>query len=210
MRKLLLTTLVALFALPAMAQQGLDRSKMKAMDDQKNYIIEKGIERYLIMVDYDSWFEKLTATATSGGQQESQALYYGFGLSVEKNWYQPTWGWGIGGGVLGGSALGGDKSASLAYFQNRVPWWGARVTPRIFYRWTPRTDFGLDFMAFYKNVSWPTTDAGVTASTGSQIITGAFVDMRVRFNAKLEMLQSFGMIYKDESIYWRLGLAYRL
>jgi hypothetical protein len=83
-----------------------------------------------------------------------------------------------------------------------------KVAPRFFYRWNTRTDFGLDLAALYKQSNWP---SGLnTAKSGSDFITGAFVDMRVRLNPKLEMIQSFGMVYKDASIYWRLGLAYRL
>jgi len=217
MKNFIFTTLIASFlmgflAVPVLAQdRGLDRGQMKAMDDRRNEQIEKGIEKYLITFDYNSWFEKLTVMNTVGATQESQALYYGFGVGVEKNWYRPKWGWGMSGGYLAGSALGGDAGGSLSYFQSRVPWWAVRVTPRVFYRWTPRTDFGLDLSAFFKQGKWPTGTAGdLTVSSGSELITGAFVDMRVRFNVKLEMIQAFGMVYKDASIYWRLGLAYRL
>lgn len=182
----------------------------KATMERKKIIPEHGIEKYLITFDYDSWFEQLTITNTAGSSQESQALYYGFGLGLEKNWYRGRWGWGLGGGLLGGSATGGDPSGSLTYFQARVPWWAVRVAPRWFYRWTGRTDLGIDVAAFYKNSSWPDSNGTVRVKSGAELITGAFVDLRVRFNAKIEMIQSFGMVYKDESIYWRLGLAYRL
>lgn len=213
MKNFVATALVAsLFALPTFAQnRGMDRGQMKTMDDSKNANIEKSIERTIITVDYNSWFEKLTVTNAAGTTQESQALYYGFGLGAEKNFYRATWGWGVGAGVMGGSALGGDKSGALSYFQARVPWTAFRFTPRIFYRWTPRTDFGLDVSAFYKQGKWPAgSSSDVTAVSGSELITGAFLDLRLRFNPKLEMIQAFGMVYKDESIYWRLGLAYRL
>ncbi len=206
--------LAVLFTLPAIAQQnpGMDRGQMKTMDDSKNYLIEKAIERNIITFDYNSWFEKLTVSnSATGATQDSQALYYGFGLGLEKNWYRPTWGWGFGGGILGGSAVGGEKGGALSYFQARVPWWALRVSPRVFYRWTPRTDFGVDVAMFYKQGKWPAgSSADVTAVSGSDLVTGAFVDMRVRFNPKIEMIQAFGMVYKDQSIYWRLGLAYRL
>lgn len=213
MNNFFVTTIVASFiALPALAQnRGMDRGQMKTMDESRNQQIERGVERTIITVDYNSWFEKLTVTNAAGATQESQALYYGFGLGVERNFYRPKWGWGVGGGIMGGSALGGDKGGSLSYFQARVPWTAFRVTPRVFYRWTPRTDFGVDLSAFYKQGKWPAgSTSDVTAVSGSELITGAFLDLRVRFNPKLEMIQAFGMVYKDESIYWRLGLAYRL
>lgn len=169
------------------------------------------IEKYLLSADYNSWFEKLTITSNVGNVQESQALYYGFGFGVEKNWYHPTWGWGLGGSLLTGSSVGGDRDGTLTYFQARVPWYAARISPRIFYRWTARTDFGLDLAMFYKQSSWPQgTNADVTVKSGSDLVTGAFLDLRVRINPKLEMIQAFGMVYKDQSIFWRLGLAYRL
>jgi hypothetical protein len=186
-------------------------SEVKAgvtVGDQKVFSSGQPIEKYLVTFDYNSWFEKLTVTSPTGIQQESQALYYGFGIGGEKNWYQPTWGWGLGGGIIAGSAVGGDKAGALTYYQARVPWWALKVAPRLFYRWTPRTDFGLDVAAIYKKATWPS--GSNTAKSGSDFIPGAFMDMRVRFNPKLEMIQSFGMVYKDTSIYWRLGLAYRL
>lgn len=213
---------LSILFLSLMVSQGLAQNSIPAAvgpgrvkgsvspDDQRGYLSEQGVEKYLLTLDYNSWFERLSVMNSTGGVQDSQALYYGFGLGIEKNWYQPHWGWGFGLGVLGGSAVGGDKSGALTYFQARVPWMALRATPRLFYRWTPRTDFGLDLAAFYKKSSWPTSSTGASATSGSELITGAFVDMRVRFNPKLEMIQSFGMIYKDESIYWRLGLAYRL
>ncbi len=194
---------------PAVVGPGRVKGSVKP-DDQRAYLSEQGVERYLLTLDYNTWFEKLTITSTSGTEQDSQALCYGFGLGVEKNWYQPKWGWGLGAAILSGSIVGGDKSGSLSYFQARVPWWAVRVAPRLFYRWTPRTDFGLDLAAFYKKSSWPDGSSNAVAKSGSDLITGIFADMRVRFNLKLEMIQSFGMVYKDESIYWRLGLAYRL
>lgn len=211
MKKIFLNTIIAtLVATPALGQV-LDRSAMKTRDDNKNFLIEKAIEKTILTFDYNSWFEKLTAKNAVGTEQESQALYYGFGFGLEKNWYQPKWGWGFGGSVLGGSAVGGDKAGSLTYFQARVPWWAVRMSPRVFYRWTPRTDFGLDLAVLYKQAKWPSGSAAdVTAVSGSELITGAFIDMRVRFNPKIEMIQSFGTVYKDASIYWRLGLAYRL
>lgn len=213
MKNFVVTALVAsFFTVPVLAQnKGMDRGQMKTMDDSKNVMIERGIERSLIIVDYNSWFEKLTVTNAAGAIQESQALYYGFGLGFEKNSYRPTWGWGVGGGVMYGSSLGGDKGGSLSYFQARVPWTAFKITPRVFYRWTPRTDFGLDMSVFYKQSKWPAgSTSDVTAVSGSELITGAFVDLRVRFNPKIEMIQALGMVYKDQSVYWRLGLAYRL
>ena len=85
-----------------------------------------------------------------------------------------------------------------------------RVSPRWFYRWTGRTDLGIDLAAFYKSSTWSDPSGSLTIKSGAEMITGAFVDMRVRFNPRWEMIQSFGMVYKDESIYWRLGMAYRL
>ncbi|WP_413290795.1 hypothetical protein [Bdellovibrio sp. HCB337] len=211
MKKFLIFTFVVLnlLGVQALAQSEKSTAGKDAMA-KKRFLLEKGIEKWLITVDYDSWFEELTVTNTSGGMQSSQALYYGFGLGLEKNWYHGSWGWGLGGGVLGGSAVGGDKSGSLTYFQARVPWYAARFTPRVFYRWTGRTDLGLDISTFYKQSKWNTLNDTVTVTSGSEMITGAFLDLRVRFNPKLEMIQSFGTVYKNESIYWRLGLAYRL
>lgn len=209
MKKFLIFAFVSLLGVQVFAQTAKTSAGKEAMN-KKKYLLEKGIEKYLFTWDYDSWFEKLTVTNTSGGVQESQALYYGFGLGLEKNWYHGSWGWGLGGSLLGGSAVGGDQSGSLSYFQARVPWYAARFTPRIFYRWTGRTDLGLDIAAFYKKSVWSTLNDTVEVKSGSELITGAFLDLRVRFNAKVEMIQSFGMLYKDESMFWRLGLAYRL
>ncbi|HEY8270324.1 MAG TPA: hypothetical protein VIG33_05505 [Pseudobdellovibrionaceae bacterium] len=199
MKKMMSAIFVTLMVSPALAQTS-----------QKNYLSTEAVERYLLTLDYNSWFEKLTITNSSGEEQKSQSLYYGFGVGLEKNWYQPNWGWGLGTGVLAGSAVGGDKSGTLTYFQARVPWWGVRLTPRLFYRWNPRTDFGLDLSSFYKQGNWPAGTNNLTAKSGADLISGAFIDMRIRFNQKIEMMQSFGVIYKDESIYWRIGLAYRL
>lgn len=210
MKKVLVSIFIfmSFLGVQVLAQSQRDNSKSEI--EKKKYLLEQGIEKKLITFEYDSWFEKLTVTNAAGTLQDSQALYYGFGLGLEKNWYHGQWGWGLGSSLLGGSATGGDKSGALAYFQARVPWWALRVSPRLFYRWTGRTDLGVDIAAFYKNSTWPDSTHLLTIKSGSELVTGAFVDMRVRVNAKLEMIQSFGMVYKDESIYWRLGLAYRL
>lgn len=181
-----------------------------AQASQAAFPVNEGITRILINADYNSWFEKLTVNQQGGQKQESQALYYGYGINVEKNWFHPTWGWGVGGGLLSGRALGGDTAGSLQYFEPRVPWYAARGTLRAFYRWNPQTDFGLDLVGVYKHATWPSNKSGAEVKSGSDILAGAFVDVRMRFNRRLEAIQSFGVLYKDESIYWRLGLGYLL
>jgi len=209
-KSLFKTILVLLFVMPAAHAQ--QQQQQKATEDGKSAAIEKDVEKWLITTEYNSWFENLVATrSTTKVSQESQALYYGFGFGFEKNIYRPTWGYGIGLGYAYGNAVGGDKGGTLNYFEARVPWWSLRASPRLFYRWGSRTDFGLNVSLFYKQTAWPTgTDGDITVVTGPQLITGGFVDMRIRFNPKIEMIQSFGAVYKDTSIYWRLGLAYRL
>jgi len=210
MKKVLISTFLFVTVLSGQSF-AQTRDEVRARIAKKQFMMEQGIQKYLITFDYNSWFEKLQiANVASGVTQDSQALYYGFGLGLEKNWYHKNWGWGFGGAALAGSATGGDKSGTLTYFQARVPWWGGRLSPRVFYRWTGRTDLGLDLTAFYKHSAYPTNDGTLTVRAGSEVITGAFVDMRVRFSSKFEMIQSFGTLYKDTSIYWRLGMAYRL
>lgn len=210
MSKILLKVILSVFFVTPLWAQTVDRGRMKAKDDGQNAMIERSVEKSILVLDYNSWFETLTVTSPTGTEQVSQALYYGFGLGWEKNSYRPKWGWGLGTSVLGGSAVGGDKAGSLTYFKARVPWWAVRVSPRLFYRWTPRTDFGFAVAAFYKQSSWPAGTSDAVATSGADMIAGAFVDMRLRFNPKLEMIQSFGAVHKDASIFWRLGLAYRL
>jgi hypothetical protein len=175
-----------------------------------DYLIDQGIGKLLVSVDYNSWFEKLIVAPVSGAKQESQALYYGYGLNFEKNWYQPTWGWGIGGGLMTGRAIGGDKSGVQTYFEPRVAWYAVRAVPRIFYRWNPQADFGMDLVGMYKQAKWPDASGDLIVKSGSDILAGVFFDVRVRFNLKMEAIQSVGVLYKDESTYWRLGLGYRL
>ncbi len=177
----------------------------------RGYLVDQGIAKGLISVEYNSWFEKLSVTNISTGvDQDSKAEYYGFGLNYEQNFYQPKWGWGVGGGVAMGTAVGGDKSGTLQYFEARVPWTTVRLAPRLFYRWNPQTDLGFDVITIYKTAKWPDTTGGRKILSGAELVAGVFVDLRVRFNAKLELIQSFGMLYKDESTFWRLGLGYRL
>lgn len=199
------------FSSIAFAQSRRGPRPQPRVDNRTGYLVDHGIAKGLITVEYNSWFEKLVVTDTATAvQQESHAEYYGFGLNYERNIYYPDWGWGLGGGLAMGTAVGGDKTGALQYFQARVPWTSARVVPRIFYRWNPQTDLGIDVVTLYKTVTWPDTTGQRMIRSGSEIVAGAFVDLRVRFNIRLEMLQSFGMLYKDESIYWRLGLGYRL
>jgi hypothetical protein len=154
--------------------------------------------------------EKLAISNNSGGYQEAKAAYWGFGLGLEKNFYFPKWGWGVGGGLASGTAVGGDANTGLKYFQARVPWMALRVTPRIFWRLGAKVDFGFDLSTYYKNSDWPTDANGQTATSGSKLITGGFADLRARIGNSFEYIQSFGMVYKDETMYWRIGLAYRM
>jgi hypothetical protein len=177
----------------------------------KGYLVDQGIAKGLITFEYNSWFEKMIVKDIAAGtQQESQAEYTGFALNYEQNFYQSTWGWGFGAGIASGSVVGGDKAGTFQYFQARVPWTSGRIVPRVFYRWNNQTDLGVDVMTLYRTTSWPDAGAGRTVKTGSELVAGAFLDLRVRFNAKLELIQSFGMLYKDESIFWRFGVGYRL
>lgn len=171
---------------------------------------EKGIGNLLVSLDYNSWFEKLTVQPVTGAKQESQAQYFGFGVSLEKNWYRPTWGWGLGAGALTGRATGGDPSGPSTYFEARVPWWAVRVAPRLFYRLTPEADFGLSLLGLYKQAMWPNGSSNSTVHSGADGLAGLSVDLRLRLSAKLEMIQSFGVLYADSSTYWRLGLGYHL
>lgn len=180
------------------------------MANSAEYAIDQGIDKLLLTVDYNSWFEKLTVVPASGGKQESQALFYGYGVSIEKNWYHPRWGWGIGAGAMTGRAIGGDKAGTLSYFEPRVAWWAARGTSRIFYRWNPQADFGMDLIGMYKQSKWPDHTGDSIVKSGSDMLAGIFFDVRLRFNLKFEAIQSFGVLYKDESTYWRIGLGYRL
>ncbi|MBC7371655.1 MAG: hypothetical protein H7326_08825 [Bdellovibrionaceae bacterium] len=208
MKNLIILISMMIFGAGALAQQ--PRTK-PVVDNRTGYLVDQGVARGLITLEYNSWFEKLKISDSGTGvSQDSQAEYYGFGLNYERNFYQPNWGWGIGGGLAMGTAVGGDKAGALQYFQARVPWTTARFVPRIFFRWNPQTDLGLDIMTLYKTAKWPGDTGSKTIVSGSEIVAGAFVDLRVRFNVKLEMIQSFGMLYKDESMFWRMGLGYRL
>jgi hypothetical protein len=182
----------------------------KPQVDDTSYLLNQGVEKLLVSIDYNSWFEKLVVKPASGAKQESQALFYGYGLNLEKNWYHGTWGWGVGGGLLTGRALGGDPAGTLQYFEPRVAWYAARVAPRIFYRWNSQADFGMDLIGMYKQCKWPDKTGDSIVTSGSDILAGVFFDVRLRFNHRLEAIQSFGFLYKDESTYWRLGLGYRL
>ncbi|UYL08490.1 hypothetical protein B9G69_015715 [Bdellovibrio sp. SKB1291214] len=168
------------------------------------------LERWLLTGEANTWVEKLAVNNTSGGSQESKASYWGFGVGLEKNFYYPKWGWGVGGGLASGTAVGGDANTGLKYFQARVPWMALRVTPRVFWRLGAKVDFGFDLSTYYKNSEWPTDANGQTATSGSKLITGGFADLRARIGNSFEYIQSFGMVYKDETMYWRIGLAYRM
>lgn len=208
-RVLLIAGLVSLFAIPSLAQN-LESNRGGSSAEAKGPS-GIGIDTFAITADYNSWFEKLEAISNTGVAQTSEAQFYGLGLGVEKTRYYPTWGWSFGGSLLKGSAVGGDKNGDLAYFETQVPWLALRASPRLFYRVTPRTSVGLALAATYKQDQWPKGAAGnVRVVSGVELITGAFVDVRIRMGSNLEMYQSFGSVYKDTSIYWRLGIGYRL
>ncbi|RYZ68944.1 MAG: hypothetical protein EOP09_08595 [Proteobacteria bacterium] len=197
-----------IFATASLAQQNRPRP---SVDNRTGYLVDQGVARGLVSVEYNSWFEKLKITDTATNTfQDSKAEYYGFSVNYERNFYYSTWGWGLGGGFGQGTAVGGEKAGTLQYFQARVPWATLRVMPRLFYRWNPQTDLGVDLMTLFKSAKWPGETDTKSVVSGSEVVAGAFIDLRVRFNVKLEMIQSFGMLYKDESSYWRLGLGYRL
>ncbi|WP_413561058.1 hypothetical protein [Bdellovibrio sp. HCB209] len=203
MNKAIITLMLVLSTSAALAQNA-STAKPRAAKSVT------AIEKSLISVEYNSWVEKLSVSSASGAT-DYKATYYGFGLGFEKNFYYPKWGWGIGGGFASGSAIGGDKNVGLKYFQARVPWTTLRISPRVFWRFGPKVDMGFSLSSYIKNADWPTGDSGeYTVQSGSKMITGGFVDLRARISNSLEFMQSFGSVYKDETMYWRLGLAYRM
>ncbi|QLY26842.1 hypothetical protein [Bdellovibrio sp. KM01] len=210
MKQLLIISSIVLLSVSGWAQK--NGAPTKSVATAAPATAPRALERWLLTGEYNSWVEKLSITnTTSGNSQDSKASYYGFGVGVEKNFYYPKWGWGVGGGIAGGSAVGGDKNTGLNYFQARVPWTALRITPRIFYRLGPKVDFGFDISSYFKNVDWPTgSSADTTVQSGSKMISGGFLDLRARVGQSFEYIQSFGMVYKDETMYWRVGLAYRL
>ncbi|WP_413578299.1 hypothetical protein ACLVWU_07130 [Bdellovibrio sp. HCB290] len=198
MKSILLLPLIILFSLNSHAQKSVAK-------------VIAPMERWQLSAEFNSWVEKLSITDNLGATQDSKASYYGFGVGVEKNFHHATWGWGIGGGIASGSAVGGDKSAGLNYFEARVPWMAFRITPRVFYRLGPKVDLGFDLNTYMKNVNWSSGSSGnMTVQSGSKMISGGFIDLRARVSERFEYMQSFGMVYKDETMYWRVGLAYRM
>ncbi|WP_413587251.1 hypothetical protein [Bdellovibrio sp. HCB274] len=198
MKRFILLPLIILFSLNCHAQKSVTR-------------VVPPMERWLLTAEFNSWVEKLSITDNLGGSQDSKASYYGFGVGAEKNFYHAYWGWGIGGGIASGSAVGGDKNSGLNYFEARVPWMAFRITPRVFYRLGPKVDLGFDLSTYMKNVNWSSGASGnMTVQSGSKMISGGFIDLRARLSERFEYMQSFGMVYKDETMYWRIGLAYRM
>ncbi len=207
MKQFIILTSIVLLSVSAGAQKNANATVTKSAAAAPG----PALERWLLTGEFNSWVEKLSVTNGSGGMQDSKASYYGMGIGVEKNFYYAKWGWGIGGGIAGGSAVGGDKNTGLKYFEARVPWTALRITPRVFYRMGPKVDLGIDLSSYFKNADWPSgTNGDMSVQSGSKMITGGFIDLRARVGQSFEYIQSFGMVYKDETMYWRVGLAYRL
>lgn len=209
MKQLLIISSIILLSASGWAQN--NRAPTRSVATTTPAAAPRALERWLLTGEYNSWVEKLSISNNSGGTQDGKASYYGIGVGLEKNFYYSKWGWGVGGGIASGSAVGGDKNTGLNYFQARVPWTALRITPRIFYRMGPKVDLGFDISSYYKSADWPTgTNGDLTVQSGSKMISGGFLDLRARVGQSFEYIQSFGMVYKDETMYWRVGLAYRL
>ncbi|MBX9766149.1 MAG: hypothetical protein K2X47_02670 [Bdellovibrionales bacterium] len=166
----------------------------------------KTVQRSLVSLDYNSWFQELLIKSSSRSY-ETQGLLYGLGINYHYSVYYSKMGWGLEGGYIQGFGVAGKSSSTTDYYANRVPLQIFRLGGRIFSRLNSKFDLGATVSYMFGAQVWP-YDKGFGVETKIGQAISLLVDSHWMITDKWELIQGVGTYSGSRSIAWRLGACY--
>jgi len=163
-------------------------------------------DRRGVVIDYNSWFEKINLSSPSGNSDQ-KGILYGLGVNYEYNRVYSDYGFGGFAGFITGNALTGSASDSSGYYIPRTQFLALRAGGRYFIRVTPQFEFGVVAQFLYKNLNWAEKNSYSPARTKNPQM-GGFLDSRFRISPRWELAQSLGLYAENTSVAWRFGGSY--
>lgn len=133
------------------------------------------------------------------------ASYRGTVLQFQRQSSMQEIGFSIGAIVGMGRAVSGGSGENLSY-NSGTNWLMLGVTPKAYYRWTRPISFGLQGLAFYKNISW-NDDNGISAESAHNFNFALLGDMTMQLASHIEFVQSVGSMNGDATL-WKIGINY--
>ncbi len=177
--------LLGLLALPAFAQEQVFTSQsigLAQIQFQEDLRLEKTITRGTDFANYRGTVLQF--------QKQSSIKEIGFSM-----------------GALAGTgrAVAAGSDDTLVY-SGGAKWFLFGITPKIYYRLTRPVSFGIQGLAFFKNVQWADYN-GISATSKHNFNFAVLGDISIQILPELELVQSVGSINGDATL-WKIGLNY--
>lgn len=133
------------------------------------------------------------------------ASYRGTVLQFQRQSSVQEYGLSIGALIGMGRAVSAGAGENLSY-SSGANWTLLGVTPKAYYRWTRPISFGLQGLAFFKNISWASID-GISAESKHSFNFALLADITTQLSPEFELVQSVGSINGDATL-WKIGVNY--
>ena len=164
--------------------------------------------RTTVALSYVSWMEAATIHSPSASDTASSA-FIGNSLAVEEQFFRTQrFAYTILGGLMFGQADVGGSQNTVPYQLANQHWWGATLSPRGTYRFTPQIESSLGVLALYRSLDLPNSGTS-SADSGSALNYGVTGDIRVFIFPQWQVRFEIGSLFIKAATYWTFGLGYR-
>jgi hypothetical protein len=164
--------------------------------------------RTTVALSYVSWMEAATIHGATANDTASSA-FIGNSIAVEEQYFRSQrFAYTILGSVMFGEADVGGSQNTVAYQLANQHWWGATLSPRGTYRFTPQIESSIGLLALYRSVDLPNSGTA-TADSGANLNYGVTVDVRVFIFPQWQVRFEIGSLFIKAATYWTFGLGYR-
>lgn len=133
------------------------------------------------------------------------ATYRGTVIQLQKQSSIQGLGYSMGGIIGTGRAVAAGSGETLVY-TGGSNWFLVGITPKIYYRLTKPISFGIQSLAFYKNITFPDNNA-IQAKAKQKLSFAILGDLTIQLNQDIEFVQSVGSMNGDSTL-WKIGMNY--
>lgn len=200
-------SLITMLTLSPMVQAQEEPEEINQSEEQLPTAPKK-VTLKTVSFSYLSWTEFLSLDNGTSAD-EAYASFYGTALTYEKESYRNRKGTLVSGSLILGQANGGGTQTGITYQKANQKWLGLMAEYKYAYRLTQQITMAGGPLVLFRQIDWE-KPAGITeVKSGAQINLGAMLDLRIRFNPRWELRQTFGTMAFKASTIWSVGMGYK-
>lgn len=160
-----------------------------------------------LSVGYVSWVE-LMSLDSGTVVDEAFANFYGTSVMYEYEQYENRRGSIVSVGGIFGKANGGGTQTTITYQKAYQTFAAGKADYKFAYRMSPQITTSVGPFVMFRQITWDKQNV-MDVKSGADVNLGMVLDLRVRFNPKWEMQQTFGTMAFKASTYWSVALGYK-